>query len=377
MFRIIRKKLKIIYKKIIEFFFLLFYKKPKLKNKEKDYSEKIFNIKIEQNLYHLFELTKGRIFTDGNDTTAYISKNNNISEASLQYKKFDFINSEMQKNSKNEVLKRGTPKFKKKIHGNLLSLISGGASRNNFTHWFTDVIPRIKIYQQKFNIKKIDKFYVPSIKFKFQRESLSYFGINKDNIISSEKYKHIEADKIYATTHPCFHRPTTVKKWSINYLNKIYKCNVILKKYEKIFIFRDQFKQIDKNNLKKYSDYRVLLNEDEIKKYLSSIGFTCIKPEDHSFSDQLKIFSSAKYVVGLYGAAMMMLAFCKIKTRVLEFKPSGGGMEFRNISKLAKLKHRQIILKPLIKSRIPQNGLLICSLNRIKKELKLLGLKNL
>ena len=114
MFRIIKKKLKIIYKKIIEFFFLLFYKKPKLKNKEKDYSEKIFNIKIEQNLYHLFELTKGRIFTDGNDITAYISKNNNISKASLQYKKFDFINSKMQKNSENVVLKRGTPKFKKK-----------------------------------------------------------------------------------------------------------------------------------------------------------------------------------------------------------------------------------------------------------------------
>ena len=377
MFRIIKKKLKIIYKKIIEFFFLLFYKKPKLKNKEKDYSEKIFNIKIEQNLYHLFELTKGRIFTDGNDITAYISKNNNISKASLQYKKFDFINSKMQKNSENVVLKRGTPKFKKKIKGNLLSLISGGASRNNFTHWFTDVIPRIKIYQQKHNIKKIDKFYVPSIKFNFQKESLSYFGIKNNNIISSEKYKHIEADKIYATSHPCFHRPSAVKKWSINYLNKIYKCNVILKKYERIFIIRDQFKQIDKNNLKKYSDYRVLLNENEIKKYLSSIGFICIKPEDHSFSDQLKIFSSAKYVVGLYGAAMMMLAFCKTKTKVLEFKPSGGGMEFRNISKLAKLKHRQIILKPLVKSRIPQNGLLLCSIKRIKKELKFLGLKNL
>ena len=115
----------------------------------------------------------------------------------------------------------------------------------------------------------------------------------------------------------------------------------------------------------------------KIKKYLSSIGFKCIKPEDHSFSDQLKIFSSAKYVVGLYGAAMMMLAFCKTKTKVLEFKPSGGGMEFRNISKLAKLKHRQIILKPLVKSKIPQNGLLLCSIKRIKKELKFLGLKNL
>jgi hypothetical protein len=374
-YKVIKKKLKIIYKKNIEFFFLLLYRRPKIKKNEKDFSEKIFNIKIEKNLYHLFELSKGRIFTNGNDTTAYITKNDNISKASLQYKKFDFINSKMQKNSENEVLKRGTPKFKKKIHGNVLSLISGGASRNNFTHWFTDVIPRIKIYQQRFNIKKINKFYVPSITYKFQRETLSYFGINKNNIISSEKYKHIEADKIFATTHPCFHRPTEVKKWSINFLNKIYKCNIILKKYEKIFIIRDQFKQINKNNLKNYSDYRVLVNENEIKKYLSSVGFKCIKPEDHSFSDQLKIFSSAKYVVGLYGAAMMMLAFCKTKTKVLEFKPSGGGMEFRNISKLAKLKHRQIILKPLVKSRIPQNGLLLCPIKRIKKELKFLGLK--
>ena len=54
----------------------------------------------------------------------------------------------------------------------------------------------------------------------------------------------------------------------------------------------------------------------------------------------------------------------------------GGGMEFRNISKLAKLKHRQIILKPLVKSKILQNGILLCPLKRIKKELKLLGLKN-
>ena len=377
MYKVIKKKLKIIYKKNIEFFFFLLYRRPKINKNKKDFSEKIFDIKIEKNLYHLFELTKGRIFTDGNDTTAYITKNDIISKASLQYKKFDFINSKMQKNSENEVLKRGTPKFKKKIHGNVLSLISGGASRNNFTHWFTDVIPRIKIYQQRFNIKRIDKFYVPSITYKFQRESLSYFGINKNNIISSEKYKHIEADKIFATTHPCFHKPTEVKKWSINFLNKIYKCNIILKKYEKIFIIRDQFKQINKNNLKKYSDYRVLVNENEIKKYLSSVGFKCIKPEDYSFSDQLKIFSSTKYVVGLYGAAMMMLAFCKTKTKVLEFKPSGGGMEFRNISKLAKLKHRQIILKPLVKSRIPQNGLLFCPIKRIKKELKDLGLKNI
>tara|TARA_B100000965_G_scaffold403524_1_gene431792 strand:- start:45 stop:1178 length:1134 start_codon:yes stop_codon:yes gene_type:complete len=377
MFIFFKRRLKYFYKRVIEVLFFLLYKKPKLKLKNGDYSEKIFDIRIDKNLYKLFEFNEGRIFTDGNDTTAYISKNNNISEASLQYKKFDFINSKIQTCSKNEVLTKGTPKFKKKINGNLLSLLSGGASRDNFTHWFTDIIPRIKIYQQKFNIKKIDKFYIPSIKYKFQRESLSYLGINENNIISSEKYKHVEAKKIYATTHPCFHKPTMVKKWSIKYLNKIYRNNSNIKKYQKIFINRDQLKFIDKSNLKKFAEYRVLLNENEIKNYLTSIGFITIKPEEHSFSDQLKMFSSAKCVVGLYGAAMMMLAFCKKKTKVLEFKPTGGGMEFRNISKLAKLKHRQIILKPLVKSRILQNGILLCPISRIKKELKLLGLKDL
>ncbi len=323
MFIFLKKKSKFFYKRFVEVFFLLLYKKPKIK-RTKDYSEKTFNIKIDKNLYRLFEFTEGRIFTDGNDTTAYITKNNKISEASLQYKKFDFINSKIQKSSRNEVLLKGTPKFKKKVKGNLLSLLSGGASRDNFTHWFTDIIPRIKIYQQKFNLKKIDKFYIPSIKHKFQIESLSYFGINKDNVISSEEYKHIEADKIYATTHPCFHKPTMVKEWSIKYLNKIYKKKSNLKKYEKIFINRDQLKLIDKDNLKKYAEYRVLLNEDEIKDYLTSIGFITIKPDEYSFSDQLKMFSSAKYVVGLYGAAMMMIAFCKKKNENFRIQTSGG-----------------------------------------------------
>ena len=50
MYRAIKKKLKIIYKKNIEFFFFLLYPAPKIKNNKKDWSEKIFDIKIEKNL---------------------------------------------------------------------------------------------------------------------------------------------------------------------------------------------------------------------------------------------------------------------------------------------------------------------------------------
>ena len=86
----------------------------------------------------------------------------------MQFKKFDAINSRNQGLDKNLVLKNGTPNVKKHIKGNVLSLLSGGAATNNFTHWFTDVVPRIILFKKKFNLKKIDKFYVPSVKFKFQ-----------------------------------------------------------------------------------------------------------------------------------------------------------------------------------------------------------------
>ena len=71
--------------------------------------------------------------------------------------------------------------LKEKITGNVLSLLSGGVARDNFTHWFTDVIPRVIIFSKMFNIKNINKFYVPSYKNSFQIESLKLIGIKKAN----------------------------------------------------------------------------------------------------------------------------------------------------------------------------------------------------
>ena len=359
-----------LYKETISLIFNLIYGKPKLLNKKfKDKSVEEYKVEIEKNNYQIYKLKDGSIFTDSNDTTAYISKNNYLSNASMQFHKIDHINSINGPISKNETLVSGTPKIKKKFNGSVLSLLSGGAGKDNFTHWLTDIIPRIKIFSLKFKLSKIDKYYVPSFKYKFQIETLKFLGIKPHQLISSEKYKHIKCNNIYATSHPCYFFPQRVKKWSLKFLNKNFSQNTYKKKYKKIFVDRDQFKLIDINNLNNFKDYRVLINEDEIKKYLTSQGFDIIKPEEYSFKEQVKIFSSAKIVVGLYGAAMMMLSFCKKNTKVIEIKPKLSGNEFKNISKLLKLKHRQINLKPLIKSSIPQNGLLFCPIKKIQKEI--------
>lgn len=368
MYRKFKDLFKNLYKSFVILIFKIIYPCPSLYKKDfKDKSVKNFRITIDKNIHTIFKISNGSIFTDTNDTTAFISEKNKITNASMQFYKFDKINSFNGRLSNNITLKIGTPKLRKKINGKILSLLSGGASKDNFTHWFTDVIPRICIYEKKFKLKNIDKFYVPSFKYQYQIDSLKMLGIDKNKIISSEKVKHLKANCIYATSHPCSYLPAKVKKWSLEYLNKKFRHKSNNKNYNKIFIDRDQLKIIDKNNLEKFKNYRILLNEKEIKSYLISKGFKIIKPENFSFKDQIKIFSSAKYVVGLYGAAMMMLAFCRKKTNVLEIKPILGGNEFKNISRLRKLNHKQINLKPLFKSTTPQNGLLFCQINKIEK----------
>lgn len=370
MINLIKENLKSFYKNFIIFTFNLLNAKPKLIKKGlKDNSVEEYKVLLDGNKHKIFKLHNGRVFTDSNDTTAYITSNNNLSLASMQYSKFDNINSLNGPISKNKTLITGTPRLKKNFNGNILSLLSGGASKTNFTHWLIDVVPRIRIFKHKFNLKIIDKFFIPSLKYRFQLETLELLGINRNKIITSENYKHIAAKNIFATSHPCNHHPMKVKKWSLNYIRNLYLKKNRNRKFSKIFIERDQLGLIEFNNLRKFKNLRVLLNEMEIKKFLISKGFKVIKPENFSFTKQVQIFSNASFVIGMYGAAMMMISFCKKKTKIIEIKPNKGGNEFKNISKLIGLKHKQINLKPIYKSSTPQNGLIRCPISLIKKEL--------
>ena len=71
--KLYKKKLKLLYRKIIISFFLKIYPKPIIKT-IKDKSFRQFNIKLDNKLYNIFEL-KWKSFYNKNDITAYITKN--------------------------------------------------------------------------------------------------------------------------------------------------------------------------------------------------------------------------------------------------------------------------------------------------------------
>ena len=145
---------------------------------------------------------------------------------------------------------------------------------------------------------------------------------------------------------------------------------------EKVYLDRGESCKLENNyNIYKYRDHQIIVNEKEIKSFLISQGFDIIKPYEFNFLDQVNIFSRLKFIISLCGSGLANICFCKKKTKILEIKSIKSGNEWQNLSKLSGLNYHQIRIKPIIKSGIPQNGLLFCDLSKIKKAIHLLEKK--
>lgn len=365
----IKKLSKVLYRKILVLIFLLIYKKPILTNKINN-NFSIKKIRLNKIDYYAYKIIEGRIYTDNNVNTAYITQDNKLLKCSYQFKSFKNSLSSYNGNIKNNLtLIEGTPRILKKKSINILSLLSGGASRVNFSHWFLDVLPRVFLFKKIFKKEKIDKLFVPSIKYKFQLESLELLGYNIKDIISAEKIKHLKANKIFATSHPSNFRPMSVPAWNINFIRNSY---IKFRKksgpnFKKIYIERDNLDLSNNENLEKFKKRRAIINGDEVKEFLISKGFKVIKPEKYNFRDQISLYNNAKIIFGLFGAAMYLIALCKKNTNIIEVRPKKASNEFKRISKFCKLKHYQINLKPMIDPGFyTQQGLLNCPIKDIE-----------
>lgn len=69
------------------------------------------------------------------------------------------------------------------------------------------------------------------------------------------------------------------------------------------------------------SPNRFMSNESELSQALTHIGFTAVKPETLSITEQIRLFSQARIVMGSLGAGMANLAWCKPGTIICELVP--------------------------------------------------------
>tara|TARA_B100001029_G_scaffold179668_1_gene190222 strand:+ start:847 stop:1935 length:1089 start_codon:yes stop_codon:yes gene_type:complete len=328
-----------IYKKILYLIFILFYGKviflnKKIKEVQIKKINSINNINVNKFNYKFFEIKQGRLFTNYVECLGIISKNFLIKEISFQQ-----INGILKK-TKNQILETGTPKIIKKFPGKILSLSQGASGHNNYSHWLLDILPKLKMASEKYNLQKIDFFYFSKIN-SFQKQSLKFLNLNPNKFIDSNIYRHVQAPIVFAVTHPnyfygkIFDAHSNLPLWIVIYLRKTFlnKKFKSKKKYKNIFIDRSDSTQ----------SHCKLINNQQIINYLKKNNFKILKLSKLNFKDQISIFSNCKNIVAPHGAGLANLVFCKKKTKVIEIIPKNHqNYVYKRISEINKLDYKSI-----------------------------------
>ena len=335
----IRKKFQQYFKNFFQKLFILIYGKVKKFEEFNSVNLNKVNLKniksdiFPEKQYHIYEIEKGRIYTDAVENVAVIKNNTIIPNISYQQ-----INGELKSSEFNRILKVGTPRFKKVVKGSIFSMVQG-ASGNNYFHFLFDVISRLKMCEEEYKLSNIDYFYV-SNDIHWQKKILSIFGIEKDRIINSNKYRHVQADKIIAVDHPWYHLGNVhdeiknIPSWIVFWLrNKFISMAKKFNNNEKIFIDRSESKF-------KHCQFQ---NNDKIINFLNTKGFTSYKLSKLDFFEQIYLFKNAKTIIGPHGAAFANIIFCKPKTNIIEVLPeSHPSKALERLSKIVDLNYCRI-----------------------------------
>ena len=319
--------------------------------------------------YNIYKIKNCRIYTDTVNDTAYILNNKIINKASFQFRSNELNHIKNSNVLNNIVFQKGTPRLKKNLKGMVFSLLTGGAGNSNYWHWLFDVLPRIRIIDNRYSLEKINYFLFPDLKEKFQKETIKLLEIPNFKIISSRLFRHIQSDGVITVDHPYVikNNPSieiqNLHNWILIFLREKF-----LKEKKKINL-PDKF-YIDRSDSKSnHRDLRKIINEEEVKDFLIKKGFSIITLSNFSFEEQVNLFSNAKKIVGLHGAGFANLTFCTTGTFVLEIKPETAGPVIGNLAKSLKLNYNELSLKPSQYSNNNQQGLISVPISQLEKNL--------
>ena len=337
----IKKKLQSIFKSLgYQLYYLIYGRIKGIISSDRNPNIEIEKVNLEKDLlYKIFKISKGRVYTDAVTDTAFIIENQIIEGPSFQHR--DTVNVNC---AKNIVLKKGTPKYLKKINGSVASLLTGGAGNHNYFHWMFDVLPRLEILNKSNIVQDIDYYLLPNINKKFQKDSLDLLEIDEDKRLSSLSYRHISANTIVTVDHPyvlkndATNEIQNIPLWISQWLRKSFLINIKKNNQlpKKIYISRKDTS----------SDLRKVINESEVINLLKKNDYISVVLSELKLIDQINLFYNAESIVGLHGAGFANIVFCKSKTKILELKPYTAGDVIKNLSLNNDLNYQDISIKP-------------------------------
>ena len=361
--KMIKKKLQYIFKRFFQLVFQLIY--GKIVYKENNLIDEDIKMsllegskikKFDNTKYTVYEIKNGIVYNDHVENVAIINKNKILDKISYQQ-----IRGKLCESKFSNIINKGTPRIKRRIKGNLLILSQGASGNDNYFHWLFDILPKIKIFSELYDLNNLDNLYFSKLK-SYQKNILKIMNLNNLNIIDSKMYRHVQADKIYALEHPWYNKGyileevNNIPKWIIEWLRETFLTKrERFNSNEKIYVDRSESR----------FNHCQIINNNEVSTFLESKGFTKYKVGQLPFQKQIHLFKNAKVVVGAHGAAFANLVFCEPGTKVIEMKPENHpNFINKKISEFINLNYR-LIETPILKNK--ERGDMIVNLDQLDK----------
>lgn len=193
------------------------------------------------------------------------------------------------------------------LKGNYFSLMQKWSTTGNYFHTLRDNAHRIHDVLQY--LPEDVTFLVPKMLKTWQYEILATYGIGKERILNVPTHEIWTVENLYFTPHGlsldmgCW----PAYEWGRQAFYDRHNIQTTpAQQTELIYISRA------------LTAWRRIVNEVEVEQLLASYGFQTYLPERLNIGEQVALFSKAKAVVSVTGAALANLMFSQPGTHVLE-----------------------------------------------------------
>jgi hypothetical protein len=175
-------------------------------------------------------------------------------------------------------------------------------------------------------------FYYPKKELDFFTEgALSALPSRfKREVVKDDTYEYIELPACL------WYNDSIGERWIYTYMRDLYKHigSSIQQKGKYTYIIRDPVS----------SNYRRILNHKEVITIAKQEGFSIYDMGNLTFVEQIRLFRSSEFILGVHGAAFSFLVFCEPGTQVLEIYPNRPGKNhFYDLSRKMNLKYDRFV----------------------------------
>jgi capsular polysaccharide biosynthesis protein len=212
-----------------------------------------------------------------------------------------------------------------------LAFFADSFTPNNYCHFVVDHLPRILWMQQLSGAKTFGAFEIAMSKY--QKAYFKLVKIKPKNMLSLQRHKLYSVKKLKV-----MNTSGTDFMHCFNGGNDEY-AKPVMELAELPIVQKQKVKTSKKIALVRPKELgRSFTNNDEVVSALKKTGFDLIDPGKYSVVEQIAMMQRADFVLGIHGAALTNIVFCKPGTKVLEiFPPLYGTLAFYTISLAANL----------------------------------------